>query len=104
MATVAYPLRISDKLMGLAELRTKEEYVDKATAIRQLLYKGAEDYVLELYLKGRLSLSNAAEILDKSVHDILRLVQELGLESGLERKLTKEQYEISKKTVKLLKS
>jgi hypothetical protein len=45
----------------LANLRTKEEHVDKSTAIRQFLYMGARDYVLEMYQKGRISLSRAAE-------------------------------------------
>ena len=41
----------------LANLRTKEEHVDKSTALRQLLYVGAQDYVLELYGSGRISLT-----------------------------------------------
>lgn len=45
MTNVAYPLRVPEKIIELAELRSREEYVDKATALRQLIYLGAEDYV-----------------------------------------------------------
>jgi hypothetical protein len=40
-AAASYPLRIPQNLIELANLRTKEEHVDKSTALRQLLYMGA---------------------------------------------------------------
>ena len=49
MTSVSYPLRIPERLMEIVELRTKEEYVDKSTALRQLIYQGATDYILSLY-------------------------------------------------------
>ncbi len=99
METISYPLRLPRKLMQLVELRTKEEYVDKSTALRQLVYKGAEDYVIELYKEGHLSLSKAAELLDKSVYDIIQVARRKGLETGA----TDEQQRVSWETVKRLK-
>jgi len=78
MEALSYPLRIPKNLIELANLRTKEEHVDKSTALRQFLFLGARDYVIELYQKGRISLSRAAEILDVSTFDILRLAKEQG--------------------------
>jgi len=82
MNASSYPLRIPKNILELALFRTKEEHIDKSTALRQLLYMGAQDYVLDLYKKGRISLSRAAELLDVSTFDILRLAQEKGIQIG----------------------
>ncbi len=78
MEAVSYPLRIPKNVIYLANLRAKEEHIDKSTALRQFLYLGVRDYVMELYQKGRISLGKAAELLDVSTFDILRLAKEQG--------------------------
>ena len=94
MAKKPYPLRVPDNLLDLAEARSKEEKVDKSTALRQLMYEGAEQYVLELISEGRLSVSRGAEILNQSVHEIYRLAKKKNVEIGA----TEEQYEKGKET------
>ena len=96
MKTISYQLRIPENIMSLADLRSEEEYVDKSTALRQLLYVGAEDYVLELYSKGRLSLSRVAEILNKNVHDIIRIAREKGIRIDI----GEEELNLSESTAK----
>ncbi len=81
-AAASYPLRIPKNLMELANLKIKEEHVDKSTALRQFMYKGAQDYVLELYNNERISLSKAAQLLDTSTFEIVRLAHEQILTSG----------------------
>jgi hypothetical protein len=97
MEAVSYPLRKPKNLIELANLRTKEEHVDKFTALRQFLYFGARDYVMELYQKGRILLSKAAELLNVSTFDILRLSKEQGYTGA-----TEEQLRNSRKTAKNL--
>lgn len=94
MAKKPYPLRLPDNLLDLAEAKSKEEKVDKSTALRQLLYEGAEQYVLELISEGRLSVSRGAEILDESVHEIYQLARKRNIEIGS----TEEQYEKGRDT------
>ncbi len=94
METTSYPLRIPRNIMELTLLRAREEHIDRSTALRQLLYMGAQDYVLDLYKKGRISLSRAAELLDVGTFDILRLAQEKGIQVGA----TDEQQEKSRDT------
>lgn len=91
-ATRPYPLRIPENLLELAEAKSREERTDRSTALRQLLYAGAEEYVLELLSEGRVSAGRAAEILEVSVHRIHRLVEEHGVEIGA----TLEDYHRSK--------
>ncbi len=98
MSKKAYPLRIPAGLIELAELKSKEERTDKATALRQWLYAGAEEYVLKLLSEGRLTLSQAAAALEWSVYDVQRLAQKRGIDIGA----TAEQYERASQTARRL--
>ncbi len=77
-----YPLRIPEGLMELAEAKSRAERTDRSTALRQLLYAGAEDYVMGLLGEGRISASRAAEVLGVGVHRIHDLAREHHVETG----------------------
>ncbi|MEK9149709.1 MAG: hypothetical protein AAB267_06655 [Candidatus Desantisbacteria bacterium] len=96
MKTEAYPLRIPNNLVLLAEAISRERYVDKSTALRQMMYEGAETYVLEAINNGRFSVSKGAEILNKSMYEIYRLAKRKNIEIGA----TLEQYEKGKESAK----
>ncbi|HIH19823.1 TPA: hypothetical protein HA244_00995 [Candidatus Micrarchaeota archaeon] len=98
METVSYPLRIPEEILALAKLRAKEEYLDQSTALRQMLYLGAEDYVLSLVETGRISVGRAAELLKTSVQDIHRLAEKHGMRIGA----TGEQQKKSRLTLNRL--
>lgn len=91
-ATRPYPLRIPEKLLDLAEAKSRDEKTDRSTALRQLLYAGAEEYVLDLLSEGRISAGHAAEILEVSPHRIHQLARKHGVEIGA----TPEQYRRSR--------
>lgn len=80
--TKPYPLRIPENLMELAETKGRSEKTDRSTALRQLLYSGAEDYVMDLLAKSRISSGKAAELLDVSVHRVHELTRDHGVEIG----------------------
>jgi predicted HTH domain antitoxin len=82
MATTPVPLRISRNLLEVARLRARQQGVDRAAALRQLLREGAEGYILSLLAEGRLSLSRAAELLECSTIEIHRLAAERGVRLG----------------------
>ena len=92
MKTMPYPVRLPKHLLELADLRAEDEQVDRSTALRQLLYAGATEYLLELLRKGRISLSKAAELLNCST---LAIVQK-SRERGVVFSATLEQYERAK--------
>jgi predicted HTH domain antitoxin len=75
-------LRIPDHLLSLADLRARKERVDKASALRQILYEGAESYALRLLSRGELSLSRSAELLGLSPGEVLDLAAQRGVEIG----------------------
>jgi len=93
--TIVYPMKLKDEIMPLIELKSKEERTNKAIVLKQLLYKGLEEYVIDLVSKGRLSIGKAAEILDLSVYDI----HEIAKSKGLKLSATKEQRQISKENL-----
>jgi len=82
--------------LEIAEMRSKEEHLDKSTTLRQWLYRGAEDYILYLLQDGRISISKAAELLEVTIYDIYRLASERGIELGA----TLEQYQKSLQVAK----
>lgn len=77
-----YPLRVPENLMELAEAKGRSERTDRSTALRQLLYAGAEEYVMDLLSESRISSGKAAEILDTSVHRVHELAREHSVEVG----------------------
>lgn len=98
MSTKPYALRLPKGLLELVELKSKADRTDKATALRQLLYAGAEEYVLELVAEGRLTIGRAAELLEMSIYDMQRLAREHGIELGA----TADQYQKTRETARRL--
>jgi len=99
MSTKPFPMRIPKRLLQLAEIKSKEERMDKTTALRQWLYAGAEEYALMLLSEGRLTLSQTADLLEMSVYDVQRLAREQGIAIGA----TANQYKMAWETARRLK-
>ena len=104
MRSIAYPLRIDERIMPLVELKAKDEYTDKSTALRKLLYTGVEDYVLELYGEGRLSIGKVCEILNKSIYDVHRLIKKKGIKIEHSAEIHKKSREHLQKFLKSQKT
>jgi len=98
MDAVSYPLQIPKNVMTLVNLRTEEEHVDESTALMQLLFMGAQDYVIELYKQGRISLGRAADLLGVSTFDVIAIARERGIRIGA----AEEQQEKSRETAAAL--
>lgn len=86
--TQVQPMRIDENIMKIAELKSQEEHTKKTTALKQFLYSGVEEYLLNLCSKGRISIGKAAEIMQKSVYDMLEIAKKKGIKLGA----NKEQY------------
>ncbi len=79
MSSVAIPLRIPEKILAVSRLRAEEEHVDQATALRQFLYIGVEECVVQLVAAGRISIGKAAELLNTSHYDLYLVAQKHGI-------------------------
>src|SRR3989338_704649 len=77
--------------------------LDKSTAFRDILQKGIQEdkkeKALDLYIKGKFSLEQAARFADMYVGDFYDLMRQKGIESNL----TLEDFNESLKYVKRLK-
>ena len=93
--TIVYPMKIREEIMPIIELKSKEEHSNKAIVLKQLLYKGLEDYLLGLIAKGRLTVGRAAEILGVSVYDI----QEMAKSREIKLTASQDQRQKSRKYV-----
>ena len=94
MKSKVVPLRLPENLLELAAICGQEQRADKATTLRQWLYRGAEDYTLHLVEEGRLSVSRAAELLEMTLYDLYRLAEQ----KGLPLSATEQQYRASLQT------
>ena len=92
------PLRLSESLIELADMCSREQRTDRSTTLRQWLYQGAEEYALKQVAAGRLSVGRAAELLDLSIYDLYDKARERGMEIGS----TPEQFRESMKHSALL--
>jgi len=101
MTTISYPLRIDEKIMPLVDLKARDEYIDKSTALRKLLYRGVEDYLLELYEEGRISIGRVAEILNKSIDEVQNIIQKKGIKVEHSLRIYKKSRETAKKLLSL---
>lgn len=77
-----YRIRLPDNLVFVVEKRKEKEALDDASVLRLLINEGAEKFVVDLYSEGEISLGKAAEILNCTPHDVLRLVRKRGIKTG----------------------
>ena len=99
--TIVQPVRLSEKLGPLIDLKSKEEHLSKSVIIRKFVYDKLEDYAFDLCDRGRLSIGKAAELLDTTIYDL----QEKAKEKGIVLSAAEDAHEVSGKTVdRLVKS
>ena len=77
-----YKIRLPDNLVFVVEKRKERESLDEASVLRLLINDGAKEFVLELYSEGEISLGKAAEVLNCTPHDIIRMVQQKRIRTG----------------------
>lgn len=99
--TLVYPLKLDEEIMPVIELKSQEEHTNKSIVLKQMIYQGVEEYVLQLCEKGRISVGKAAKILGKSIYDIHRIAQENGIKlTANEEQLLKSQKLLDKLSTK----
>ena len=71
-----------DLLKGVSS-RTVREDVDESTAIRQLIRLGVIGYAVNLYKIGKITLSEAAELSNVSLREMLSILEEHGVKGNV---------------------
>lgn len=95
----AKALRLPDGLLDAVKFAGKREKLDEPTMIRKFLKLGSERYIGEQYAEGKITLREAAEVLDISVREALELFWDMGISGNVgARETLKALSFIEKKT------
>ncbi len=76
-------LRIPEDMISAIELIEKEEKIEEATAMRKLMRIGFETYVSNLYKQGRLTLREAARLLNVDLIEAMNIFLDAGIKGNL---------------------
>ena len=77
-------IRIPQDMMSAIELVEKEEKIEEATAMRKLMRIGFETYVGDLYKKGKVTLREAARLLNMNPIEATNLFLDAGIKGNLD--------------------
>lgn len=77
-------LRIPENMINAIKLLEKEEKIEESTAIRKLMRIGIETYVGNLYRQGRITLREAASLLNINQAEAIDLFLDLGIKGNLD--------------------
>ena len=77
-------IRIPKDMMTAIELVEKEERIEESTAMRKLIRIGFESYIGNLYKQGKVTLREAARLLNLSQIDTINLFLDAGIKGNLD--------------------
>ncbi len=76
-------LRIPKDMISAIELVEKEEKIEESTAMRKLMRIGFETYIANLYRQGKVTLREAARLLDVNQIEAINLFLDAGIKGNL---------------------
>lgn len=76
-------LRIPEDMISAIKLIEKEEKIEEATAMRKLMRIGFETYVSNLYKQGRVTLREAARLLNIDLIEAMNIFLDAGIKGNL---------------------
>lgn len=77
-------LRIPKDMLSAIELVEKEEKIEESTAMRKLMRIGFETYVGNLYKQGKVTLREAARLLNVSQIEAMNIFLDAGIKGNLD--------------------
>lgn len=77
-------LRIPKEMMSAIKLVEKEEKIEESTAMRKLIRIGFEIYIGNLYKQGKVTLREAAKILNLNQIEAMNMFLDAGIKGNLD--------------------
>lgn len=77
-------LRIPKDMISAIELVEKEEKIEESTAMRKLMRIGFETYAGNLYKQGKVTLREAARLLNVSQIEAMNIFLDAGIKGNLD--------------------
>ncbi len=63
--------------------RSKEEHIEEDIALKQLLYLGAEKYIVEKYSRGEITIGKATELLNVDLYKMHEILEKYGVKASI---------------------
>jgi len=79
-------IRLPEEIDKAINYVAKSEKLEKTSSLRKLTRMGFETYVAKSYEKGKLSLREAANLLNLSLSETIDLLNELGIKGNIRAK------------------
>ena len=98
--TIVQPIRLDENVEILIELKSREEHTSKSNVLRQFVYTGIEEYALQLCSAGSLSLSKCAQLLDRSIWELLDLAKRKDISLAINEESMKQSNETATALIK----
>lgn len=80
----AKTIRITNELMTAIELIKNQEKIEESTAMRKLIKIGFETYIGNLYKQGKVTLREAARLLNVDQIEAMNLFLDAGIQGNLD--------------------
>jgi len=77
-------IRIPKDMMAAIEIVEKEEKIEESTAMRKLIRIGFETYIGNLYKQGKVTLRQAAKLLNLRQIEAMNLFLDAGIKGNLD--------------------
>lgn len=68
-------IEVPKSIDNILDQRSQEEHLDKVSALNQMLWTGAESYLVNQYSSGRISKGKLAELLDLDMYEVTELLE-----------------------------
>jgi len=75
---------IPPSIETILEKRAREQHLEKESVLRQMLWDGAERYLVEEYSKGNISKGKLAEMLEMDIYEVNELLEKYHIKSNLD--------------------
>lgn len=63
--------------------RSKEEHIEEDIALKQLLYLGAEKYIVEKYSRGEITIGKATELLNVDLYKMHEILEKYCVKASI---------------------
>lgn len=77
-------IRIPKDMLRAIELVEREEKIEESTAMRKLIRIGFETYIGNLYKQGKVTLREAAKLLNVNQIEVMNLFLDAGIKGNLD--------------------
>jgi predicted HTH domain antitoxin len=77
-------IRIPKEMMSAIEIVEREEKIEESTAMRKLMRIGFETYIGNLYKQGKITLREAARLLNMNQIEAMNLFLDAGIKGNLD--------------------